>query len=307
MSKRFPLTLKRNDWLGSRSGFSIVEVILAVAVFVMIISVLTSALMYGEESTMLSGTRARAVFLAEEGLEAARNIRDASFSNITLGVHGLATSGQQWVFSGTSDTTDIFSRQLTVSDVSSNTKRVTAAVTWQQNPQRTGAVMLATYFTNWLASSSPLAGTRISYYDATGKNLNYATCDASCAIAGNWTKIAPDTTGTVGQYGSLAFDIEKPRISYYDNTNNKLKYASCDANCTVAGNWTLVTVDPTTNRGQYTSLAIDSGTPRIAYYDVTQDDLRYASCDANCTVAGNWTLVAIDTVGTVGEYASTNK
>ena len=40
-------------------------------------------------------TRARAATLADEGLEAVRNIRDANFSNLTDGTFGLTTTGNQ--------------------------------------------------------------------------------------------------------------------------------------------------------------------------------------------------------------------
>jgi len=116
---------------------------------------LVGAYLYGEESTALAGNRARATLLAEEGLETARNIRDENFSNLSHGSNGLAISGNQWVFSGASDITDIFTRQVVISPVgaNSNKKQIVSTVTWQQNPQRTGAVSLTSRLTNWLATN----------------------------------------------------------------------------------------------------------------------------------------------------------
>lgn len=133
------------------NGFSLVEVLLAVSVFGLLVTALVGAIIYGQESTAISGSRARAVFLADEGLEAARNIRDENYANLANGAYGLAISGSQWAFSGSSDTTDIFTRQMTIADAGTNRKQVTSAVTWQQNPQRTGTVTLVTYLTNWKA------------------------------------------------------------------------------------------------------------------------------------------------------------
>lgn len=119
--------------------------------------------MYGQESTALSGQRTRAVFLAEEGLEATRNIRDSEFSNLTNGTKGLAISGNQWVFSGSSDTTDSFyTRQITISTAGTNRKQVACTVTWQQNPQRTGSITLTTYLNN-LKATTPAPATCDSY------------------------------------------------------------------------------------------------------------------------------------------------
>lgn len=134
-----------------KQGFSLVEVLLSVAVFSLIVTALVGGLIYGQQSTALAGMRSRAALLADEGLESVRNIRDANFSNLTDGTFGLTTTGNQWNLSGSSDITDIFTRAVTVSAVDANRKLVTSTVTWQQNPQRTGNVTLATYLTNWKA------------------------------------------------------------------------------------------------------------------------------------------------------------
>lgn len=146
------------EWLTiNQKGFSLVEVILSSAVFVLLVTAFVGAYLYGQESTALAGNRARANMLAEEGLEAARNIRDANFSNLTDSTYGLTMAGNQWNLSGSSDTSDIFTRQMIISSVDTNRKSVTANITWQQNPQRTGLVSLVTRFTNWQSSAPPPA------------------------------------------------------------------------------------------------------------------------------------------------------
>lgn len=136
-----------------QAGFSLVEVLLAVSIFGLIVTVLTGGLIYGQQSTALAGMRARAAILADEGLEIARNIRDENYANLIDGTFGLVISGNQWNFSGASDSTDIFTRAVAISPVSTNRKLVTSIVTWQQNQQRAGTVVLITYLTNWEASS----------------------------------------------------------------------------------------------------------------------------------------------------------
>lgn len=136
--------------LFKQKGFSTIEALLASSILVLIVTAFMGAFIYGSESTALAGQRIRAAFLAEEGLEASRNIRDASFSNLSDGTNGLAISGNQWTFSGSSDTTDSFyTRQITISTAGTNRKQVVSTVTWQQNNQRTGNVSLTTYLTNW--------------------------------------------------------------------------------------------------------------------------------------------------------------
>lgn len=133
-------------------GFSIIEAILAAAVFSLLLTAFAGIFASRGQSSMLAGQRARAVFLVEEGLEATRNIRDENFSNLSDGTHGLNASGSQWSFSGSSDTTDIFTREIIISSIDADWKQVTSRVTWPQNPQRTGSVSLVSYLTNWKPS-----------------------------------------------------------------------------------------------------------------------------------------------------------
>lgn len=135
----------------SSSGFLLVEALLASASFGFLVIILVGVIIYGRESAALSGARARAVFLAEEGLEVFRNMRDQSFSNLVNGTHGLSVFGGQWVASGTQDVTDIFTRSVEIGTLDAKRKQATSTVTWIQNGQRMGSVVLSTIFTNWRA------------------------------------------------------------------------------------------------------------------------------------------------------------
>jgi len=130
-------------------GFSSVEVVLSAAIFGLMVTAFVGAYLYGEESNTLSGHRLRATLLAEEGIEATRNIRDNNFTSLTNGTHGLATTSNQWTFSGVSDVFGIFTRQIIISEVSADKKTISSTVSWQQNQQRAGSVTLVSSLNNW--------------------------------------------------------------------------------------------------------------------------------------------------------------
>lgn len=127
------------------------EVLLSGALFGLFVTVLISAVIYGQETARIAGMHRQAASLAEEGLEVVRNIRDESFSNLTDGTYGIALVGNQWSLLGTSDTIDAFTRQITISTVDTHTKQAIANVVWPQNLQRTGSISLVSYFANWAA------------------------------------------------------------------------------------------------------------------------------------------------------------
>lgn len=136
------------------AGFSPVEVLLAATLFGFLAVALIGAIVYGQQSTSNAGDRARAAFLAEEGIEATRNIRDSAFSNITDGTFGLTQAGNQWSFSGSSDTTGNYTRQLNISSSSGDRKTITSTVSW---PVAGGSSQVSTtsLLTNWRASITP--------------------------------------------------------------------------------------------------------------------------------------------------------
>lgn len=170
----------------SEQGFSVVEVLLAATVFAFLVTAVVGAMVYGRASNADAGDHNRAMLLAEEGLEAVRNIRDASFSNLTNNTFGLAQSGGVWTLSGSSDTTGIFTRTIVISAVDTDRKDVTVTVSWgSQQVSVTGRL------TNWAAALPITTGPIMMAYSKTTTTPFYRTWDGS-----NWSAEGSASAGT---------------------------------------------------------------------------------------------------------------
>lgn len=141
----------------------------------------------------------------------------------------------------------------------------------------------------------------IAYLDQTNYNLKFTKSTDSGAT---WPAAAiktVDSAGNVGQSPSIAVNGSNIYISYYDITNEDLKFAkSVDDGAT----WlpaNIKTVDSTNNTGNYSSIAVDGTYVYISYNLVSFDCLKFAkSIDSGAT----WSKEIIDSSGQVGRYTS---
>lgn len=227
-------------------GFSLVEAILAGALFLILSLSLVSAILYGQEGMALAGKRSRAVYLAEEGLEAVRNIQAESFSNLTAGTYGLATSSGRWSFLGSSDAVGIFSRQIVISDIDSQKKSVSVGVSWSENAQRSDTVNLSTTLTNWRALTI-------------GNWANPNTLDSSLDLSGNndgWR------VAVSGNYAYVVRITNTANFAVIDISNPAAP--ALVSNITIPGNLRDVAV-----AGNYAYVASSNGNREMMIYDIS--------------------------------------
>ncbi len=158
----------------------------------------------------------------------------------------------------------------------------------------------------------------VSYYDATNGALKVAHCGTVACMVGNvlTTLDGAAAESDVGQYTSLATDANGyPQIAYYDVTGGALKFVGCTDFACTGGDEVPATVDgaaPESDVGRYASLAMIARdplapttlTPAIAYYDLTNTDLKYVACD-DALCAGVETPVTLEaSADDVGQFAS---
>lgn len=218
-------------WSTTNRGMSLVEVILASSLFALLLTALVGAYLYGEESTALSGNRARAAALVGEGLEAVRSLRDAGFANLTDGTYGLSTTSNQWNLSGSSDTSGIFTRQVTIATIDTKRKSVTAQVTWQQNAQRSGSISLSTRLTNWIATGIGDWSTPITQASL---NLSGNQNGVKIQVSGNYAYVVRNA----GSPNFFVIDISTPASP---STVGSLTLNGTLSNIFVSGSYAYVT------------------------------------------------------------------
>lgn len=114
-------------------GFSLIEVVLALAVVGGVLVFLTNGLFFATTSLATLYPTAQVRLSAQECLTAVNWVRDANgYDALTLGTWGLLLSGGQWQLTSPSDALgQPFVRLVTISDYGDGLKQIQCTVTWQ--------------------------------------------------------------------------------------------------------------------------------------------------------------------------------
>ena len=142
--------------------------------------------------------------------------------------------------------------------------------------------------------------------------LRYAVCATGCGQAGGWSKVTIEEVSSsnpvfaIGLASSIAIGPDGRRhISYLNSATGDLKYATCLSGCTSPANWQKLTIDQVGLVGSYNSLAVGlDGVLHVSYFDLSNADLKYARCAADCTTAASWRKVTVAASGSVGHHTS---
>lgn len=194
------------------SGFSLVEVLLAVALFAIVATGFIGSVIYIRDSAIQADRKQRATMLAEEALEISRDIRNRDFNALSNGSFAISQTGNLYNFIAGQDQIDIFTRNTTVSTVDTDTKKVISTVNWQSRIGDTQAVTLETYLTNWRDVTNPV-------------ELSWAL------------PIVESTFDLSGNDNTVALDVVGPRL-YVNRSGGNSNFPIIDI--TIPANLTLV-------------------------------------------------------------------
>ncbi len=275
-------------------GFSVVEALLAVTVFGLLVTALVGSLVYGRASTADSGERSRATALAEEGIEAVRNIRNAAYSNLTDGTFGLVQSGGVWTLSGSQDVSGIYTRQVAISTVDSTHKTVTATVSWTIAGS-SHQVVVTGRLTNWTASIIT-PGPVIMAYSKTTAVPYYRLWDSGTSTWGS--EAAAQTVGGTINYVVLKSARTRDEAILGTQDSTGAVYVQV-WNGTSWGAATLVGTGPTTTRSFDIAYEKNSDRAVIVYSPTAASaDFAYRTWNGT-TLSSATTITAPPTTGAI--------
>ncbi len=189
----------------SRAGFSIIEIILAAAIFMILAGGLMTVILQGLDSNHLGEEQTVATQYATEGIEVMRSVKNQGFANlINTTATGAAQVSGVWNLSGLNNIFNSkYTRVLQIGDVyrdgSGNvvasggtldplSKKVTSTVNWNYTPTRQNSVSLSEYLTNWKLAYSNSKGGMLVFGNGgtTTDTMSYQTFDSS----GNWSSVS---------------------------------------------------------------------------------------------------------------------
>ncbi|TAK04690.1 hypothetical protein EPO33_01705 [Patescibacteria group bacterium] len=206
-------------WSSGRRGQSSVEVMIALALFVLLTMAAFTLFGTALSQDALSRQRQAAQNLAQEGQEAARQIRNTDWDALAVGTHGLVLNGNVWSFSGSEDVQDgIYHRSVVVIAVGDDAREVVVTVQWTSAGGGNAVASATSRLTHWQGLPLPLASNCRSTFSATGDWSNPVVLGSADIGSGNQgTDIAVKLPYAF--VSGVAASASKPDLFVFDVSN----------------------------------------------------------------------------------------
>lgn len=170
MKSALPMKIKKKKIRRNNChGQSLIEIIIAMAIFSLITVSMVSLVLGGFALSLEGGRFTEADLLSQEALEAVRSIKERAWNEVVYSKSAIIASGTKWALAGegTQELISGFTREIyfypiyrnSNGDIVSATtsgayldverKRVRVNITWDTNRGLTNRVDRSVYFTNW--------------------------------------------------------------------------------------------------------------------------------------------------------------
>lgn len=305
----------------SDAGFGLVEIIVAMAIFIMIAATGATTIIQSFRINRLGLEETEANMYSQEGIEGVRSIKNRGWSSMDIGNttcgatsnKGLTTGAGSWAFLGTSETLGKYTRTITVGNVCRNgsgvitepgtiydtdVKKITSTTNWAFTTGRNNTVALVSYLSNFTKPIG-LSGGILVYGDTTAPP-KYQTYDAGANSFGS-------ETPTVG--GAAALNIvvkssptKQEAVAGYVTSGGMLQIMCFDG-LTWTDEWNVSVGGTGTTRRFDVTYEYQSGDVMVLYSTnagTNELDYRTKSGSTGCGSA-NWVdQTAFDSPGTTG-------
>jgi len=307
------LQYQRKKTLYNR-GISLVEVLIAIAVFTLFSASLGTIGLSGMLMSSDAVVRYRATLISEESIAALRSIRAENFSLLTPGTHGLLFSGGKWQLTPAPDVTDEFTRTITITSPGAGRLLADISVEWPSRLGATGKVdtqvfVHQLYGSRWMQ-------TTVSDFEGGRQNGTRvgATGDGAALLEprGDWTKPNELLTYNMSDIGTLSAMTEADGVLYLASSGSATKpFTALDLADAGRGTLTALgsvdigaTVNAIAVTGNYIYLATDGDARELVV--LRRSDLVEVRALNLAGTADALTLVATGTTLYLGRANSTS-
>lgn len=223
MRRKFHFTLSIFHY--PKQGQSLVEVLVAISIFLTTVGSVALVVYGGQSISIDSENAGRAGEYAKEGVEAIKSIRNQNWNSLTDGTYGAVYSGGAWSLQGTSNSDDIFTRELKIETIDANTKIATTSVKWSTDPTRTQKIEIVEKLHNWnnpaqgSCKIGPLTGNWASPQVLGSGDLGPGVSGTDVVVKLPYAFMS-GTASTANKPDVFAFDVSNPAIPTLLDSND---------------------------------------------------------------------------------------
>lgn len=245
----------------NKRGFSLVEILVAISVFLVFVLATTGVMVSFSKNSRHVANSERATILAEEAIEVSRNLRDSAFDfgNLPDGTYGLSTSGNQWNLSGSSDTQDIFTREVVISTEGINQKKIDVTISWSDSISLNNSVNTSTYLTDWKTIQTGFTLNKIVINHGGTKTVDdFAPYEVTTTVYAGDPPEPVEVTTTITLDESTLLNYGTYIVSETTDPNYTQTFSG---DCDAGGSFTISSADPVsctiTNEEQHATLTVN--------------------------------------------------
>lgn len=267
-----------------KTGFGIVEMLLAMGIFLILVLGGSIFLTQGFNINRLADQETQATYYAAEGLEAVRSIANQSWPSLEVGnttcggtlQRGVTVPTTTWSWSGSPQTRDIFSRTITLSNVcrdgsgnisnggtvyDANLKKITSTVNWSFSPTRNNTISVSNYLSNFRALIPSVIGDWSNISVESELDLQGSNDGLKIGASGDFAYII--RSGGSPDFYVINISTTTPSLT------SSLSLAGNLTNIFVLGNFAYVTSDDNSNELQIINISNPASPTLVGTYNAS--------------------------------------